>query len=201
MEGKPSGESGGESNIKELRVYFNSLNAPQKKEFIEKLQQKLTSVKSAKYKDFLSECIEAYNQEVHADDKSIMVKDATTPNLAVPTAISAESIAIAFASMLNPAKTDTSAPSIGPRLVGTWQRECDGKAFYYKFNDDGTFETNEVNGRETLEGHYNAGFENAILMEPHELLQVSSLMLSVSGNSLTIGLMDGSLYEYKRINQ
>ena len=163
MEGKSSIESSGESNIKELRVYFNSLNTSQKKEFIQKLQQKITSVKSTKYKDFLSECIQAYNQVAHAHDKSNLTKNAITPD------ISTESIAIAFASMLAAVRADSSEPIIGSQLVGTWQRECDGKAFYYKFNDDGTLETNEVISHEPLEGHYKVGFENAILMEPHEL--------------------------------
>lgn len=181
---KLSGEGGGKSDINELRMYFNSLKTSRKKEFINKLQQKVIEMKSIKYKDFLEECVKTYNQEVKA-------------NKAPPT-ISAESFAIAFASLFKTAKSDSSIPTIGSQLIGTWQRELNGKIFYYKFNDDSTFETNEVTDHEILTGHYNIGIENAILMEPHELLKINSLMLSVSGSSLTIGLTDGSFYEYTR---
>ena len=126
MAGKPGGESAGKSDINELRAHFSTLNMSQKREFIQKLQQKLAGVKSMKYKVFLSECIEAYNKEAQAREISAKAKEANQP------AISSESFAIAFASMLTAERADPSAPAIGRQLVGTWQREYDGRVFYYK---------------------------------------------------------------------
>ena len=189
-------KNNGKSDINELRTYFKSLNTPQKKEFIHKLQQKLNSVKTVKYDDFLSECIQTYNQEVKAhnnNNNNNNNKDATKPP-----DISADSFAIAFASLFATAKSSPTALTIGAQLTGTWQRESNGKIFYYNFNDDGTFETNTVMNHEIIKGHYSIGIENAVLMEPHDLLQINSLMLSVSGSSLTIGLTNGTSYEYRR---
>ena len=112
--------------------------------------------------------------------------------------ISPESFAIAFASLFAAGKGGFSAAAIGPKLIGTWQREHNGKVFYYTFNDDGTLETNEVSGHKVLKGHYTIGIEGAIHMEPHELLRISGLTLSVSGSSLTISFVDGSSYDYRR---
>ena len=182
MADKSGTGSGENSNIQELREYFGTLNTSQKGKFIQNLQQKLGNTKSTKYEEFLSECIQTYQKE----------KEIPPPD------ISPESFAIALASMLNAEKAGSSGPAIGPQLVGTWQRERDGKTFYYKFNEDGTFETNEVAGHENLTGSYKVGDESAIHMEPHELLQVNGLMLSISGSSLTVSLMDGSSYDYRR---
>lgn len=178
--------AGKSTNNDDLRVYFKSLKTSQKKEFIENFKEKISTMKSARYSELLSEFIQEYNKEVRARKESA-AKEASQPD------ISAESFAIALASMLS------GASDVGkPQLVGTWQREFDDKTFFYKFNEDGTFVTNTVNGRKTLEGNYKLGIDGAILMEPHELLQISSLILSVSGSGLTIGLTDGSIYDYKR---
>ena len=170
------------SDIKELRAYYSSLQISQRRTFIKNLQQKLNGVNSGKYAEFLSECIRDYNREIK------------TPKKEDRPGISSESFAVAFASMVS----DIKPIAVGPRLVGTWQRDSDGKALYYKFNNDGTFETNTVPGHELLQGHYKIGMEDDILMEPHELLKVSSLMMTVSGQILTIFYSDGSAYDFHR---
>ena len=177
----------GKSDIDTLRAYFHGLKTSQKREFIKNLQQKLNSVSTGKYAEFLSECIQGYNRELQTLKKDTSSKENV--------GISSESFAIAFASMVS----DKKPIAIGPRLVGTWQMESEGNIFYYNFNNDGTFETNAVAGSGIIKGHYKIGMEDDILIEPHELLQVSSLMMTVSGQILTIFYLDGSAYDYKRI--
>jgi hypothetical protein len=180
------------SDINSLRAYFNSLKTFQKREFIQKLQKKLDGVKSDKHQAFLLECIGSYNNEVKAKKKDAEKKEARPPD------ISAESFALALASMLAGARAETPAPAIGPRLIGTWQREDKGKAFYVVFHDDGVFETNENKNNEKLKGHFKIGMDNAVLLEPHDLTQINSLTLSVSGRNLTLGFADGRVYDYRR---
>jgi len=169
--------------IDKLRAYFKGLKTPQKKEFIHKLRQRIAGVSNSKYASFLAECVEDYKREV-ADSGDA--------------AVGAELFAKAFAAMLNASGTGDSG-AIGARLVGRWQRDESGSIFYYDFKDDGTFETNEVSGHEVLRGNYSTGLGGSLLIEPHELVQFTSLMFSGDGNNLIVGLPDGSLCEYSRI--
>jgi hypothetical protein len=180
----------GKSDISTLRAYFNELKTSQKKEFIKNLQQKLNGINTGKYAEFLSECIQDYNRELQTLKKNAAPNAASKEDSSPD--ISSESFAIAFASMISGKKPI----AIGPRLVGTWQMKSKGKIFYYKFNDDGTFETNAVEGQGIIQGHYKIGMEDDILMEPHELLQVISMMMTVSGHILTIFYADGSACDY-----
>lgn len=190
---KSDKKPGGGSDIGELRVYFNGLKTAQKKEFIQNLQKKLAGSTSAKYNEFLSECVTRYKNEVRAMNEA----SAKTTKSAPPD-LSSDSFALALAMMLAAPKPEAMLASLLPKLIGTWQREFGGKKFYYKFNDDGTFETNTVQGHESLKGHFNIGLGNAVLMEPHELLQVENIMMSASGNSLTLVMTDGSAVDYRR---
>jgi len=176
------------SDINELRIYFGGLKTPQKREFIQNLQNKLAGTKSVKYNEFLQECIQSYNQEVKKIKKADPAPD---------TSLSDEIFARAIASMLN-SKSGGEKPDLKSKLIGNWQRTHDGKIFYYNFNGDGSFETNEVPGHENLKGHYSIGIDGVVLMEPHELLQFSSFMVANSGRILTIGLTDGTFFEYTK---
>jgi len=188
MAGKQGGKSNEKSDINELRVYFSTLNTPQKKVFIQNLRQKLSGVSSVKYNSFLTECIQTYNQECNKTKAT----NADKPD------ISSELFAKAISSMLAAPQGGSATPVIGSKLVGTWQRKSEGEVFYYKFNNDGTFETNEVVDHKPLIGHYKIGIGDALHMEPVDLLQISSLTVSLTGSSLTIGRTDGSIYDYKR---
>ena len=192
---KPVKKSGPDSEIIKMREYFKTLNSTQKKEFIQNLKQKLTDIKSKKYADFLSECVKAYNKEVRERDYTAVPKKDGIPE------ISPESFAQALVTMISGVKPGSGTTAIAPKLIGTWQREADGKIFYYKFMDDGTFETNDAANHETLQGHFSVGVENAILLEPHEILQVNGLTLSVSGDRLTISLTNGKSFDYKRVKE
>ena len=192
MVGKPDRAGNRKSNINDLRIYFNKLSLPQKKEFIQKLKHRLNGFKSLKYNEFLTECVKIYNNETQLQDTNAGIKDISQP------AITAEGFAAALASMLKTSNTASSELEIKRRLAGTWQREGEGKIFYYTFGEDGAFETNEAAGLETLRGCFRIGDNNAIVMEPHESPRVSGLILSVCGGSLTITLTDGSSRDYKR---
>ena len=54
--------------LDELKMYFNSLTTPQKKEFITKLKAK--NATGEKYKNFLFDCVQAYNEEVRAKKRT-----------------------------------------------------------------------------------------------------------------------------------
>lgn len=104
-------------------------------------------------------------------------------------------------------ETRRSTSATKKRLIGKWQREPDEGGFYYKFNPDGSFETNEYEAN-TLEakpggvltGSYTIGPENSILMEPHEKLRLLGLMFAQTGESLIIALKDGLTFEYKKVS-
>ena len=55
------------SQIDQLRLHFNGLNTMQKKEFIDKLQQKLMRQSNVEYSRFLNECIQKYNSAVRGN--------------------------------------------------------------------------------------------------------------------------------------
>ncbi|MCL2841676.1 MAG: hypothetical protein FWE05_13005 [Defluviitaleaceae bacterium] len=171
------------SDIDKLRAYFKGLTTAQKREFISNLQKRIAGVPNSKYAPFLAECIKAVKS----------IEKPESPDL------SAEVFARAIASFLNaPAKAKPSSEAIARRLRGKWQRVTDDKVFYYHFNDDGTFETNEIEGHGVLKGHYSTGIDGALLIEPHDLVQFSSLMFSGNGSQLTIGLPNGVLVEYSK---
>lgn len=192
------------SNKNDIREYFYSLNTSQKKLFILNFKKKVNDISSGKYNEMLSEFIKAYNKEVKEAKEAKEVRSNNdneekkdTPAEQQPE-ISEESFAIAFASMLA-GLTDGSLPVEKPKILGTWQREFEGQTFYYKFNEDGTFETNDTPDNGLLKGSYTLGLGGSILMERHHVLKISSIMLSVSGSGLSISLTDGQNYDYKRI--
>ena len=174
-------------DINELRSYFNGLKISKKKEFILKLKEKTKG--SEKYKSFLAECVDIYNQEVK-DSKQAKAANETLPE------ISSEAFNIAMAAIVGALQTSPDAAK--QKLLGTWQREFEGKIFYYTFNDDGSFETNDVSGQDILTGHYIIDQDNVLHMEPHELLQIANLTFSVSGLSMNIQLLNNVSLEYKR---
>ena len=188
------------ANIKELRAHFNKLSTPKKKEFILNLRQKLSGVEKGKYKDFLNECTRAYNHEVKAHNKKVAPKKpaaTTTTDGDDKRDVAAEMFAKAIATML-------AAPEDGSglgatisvkRLVGMWERQDNGKVFYCKFNDDGTFESNEVG--DLLTGSYVLDPEGVLHMEPHEIMKIVNIV--VSGRYLMMDREDGSFWEYKRV--
>ena len=170
------------TDLKKLKAYFRSLKTPQKKEFIRNLQKKITGVKDSKYRSFLAECLKEYNSEVRAGKKAAREQ------------ISDESFALALAAMLSPLAP--SQKSIAARLQGRWQRESDGKVFYFEFANDGTFVTNETPDSEILHGRYSTGLDGVLLLEPSEILGTKSIMLSA--NRLVIGFVSGESYEYTK---
>jgi hypothetical protein len=178
----------GKSDIGELRSYYKSLTLSQKREFITKLKQKVSELKSEKYKDFLLECIGDYNAAVQK------LKKAEKPKPEKPD-ISSEIFARAIASMLSGYHD---GPAKRPSIVGRWERLADSKVIYYAFNEDGSFETNETANQEKLQGHYTYDMDGQIFIDPHEILQINSLMVSVSGATMAISYANGKMYDYKR---
>ncbi|MCL2224782.1 MAG: hypothetical protein FWB96_07435 [Defluviitaleaceae bacterium] len=179
-------------NIGELQKYFAGLNFAQKKEFISNLKQKLETVDSAPHRRLLEECVQAYNAEVRKRNE----KAGFAPKPKMPD-ISPDTFARALATLLYGNNTD-----IKTRILGKWQREPDEGNFYYIFNDDGTFETNEYEGAPEpdgiLRGNFTVGLDKTVLMEPHEKLKFTALMFSQTGDSLIITLKDGMAFEYKK---
>jgi len=170
-----------DGDTEKLREYFKKLNLSQKKEFINNLKDRIAHIPNSKYAAFLAEC--AKTVEMHSKP------DTSPPD------ISEEAFAKALASFLG-TRQKPSVTAIAQKLQGRWQREAHGKVFYYHFKADNTFETNEIPGHSILYGHYNAGIDDTLLIEPHDLVQFSSLMFSGDGSVLTVGLPDGTLVEY-----
>jgi len=181
-------------DVDELRKYFAGLNFSKKKEFILNLKKKLEGVNSAKYNQLLEECVRSYNAEVRARNKEA----GFAPKPKIPD-ISPDTFAKALATLIHGGNSKGEEASIKSRLIGKWQREPDDGDFYYKFNADGTFETNEGSlENNLLIGNFTVSLDNVVLMEPHEKLRFNSLMFSQTGDSLIIGLKDGLSFEYKR---
>ena len=172
----------GKSDIKELKAYFKSLKTPQKKQFIQNLQKKISGVKDSKYRSFLAECLKEYNNEVRAQKKAAREQ------------ISDESFALALAAMISP--NAPSKKSIEARLRGRWLRESGGKIFYLEFASDGTFVTNETPDGEILQGRFSTGLDGVLLLEPGDMLGTKNIVLSA--NSLVIGFASGESYEYRK---
>ncbi|MDR0272609.1 MAG: hypothetical protein LBI27_04765 [Clostridiales bacterium] len=185
-------------DIDELRKYYAGLNFTQKKEFVLNLKNKLENVNSIKHRQLLEECIASYNAEVRARNKQagFAPKKPQFPD------ITADTFARALATMLSGGASASGGVSVRSRLIGKWQRDPEDGDFYYKFNEDGSFETNEFDGHcenNILEGNFSVGIDNVVLMEPHEKLRFTGLMFSQTGNSLIINLKDGLTFEYRRV--
>lgn len=179
-------------SIENLKKFFAQLEFGQKKEFIMKLKKDPKVV--ANHKQFLEECILLYNSEVRARNKAAGFE----PKPKMPD-ISPDTFAKALNTLIQ-GEPRAEKTSLRSRLLGKWQRDIDDGDFYYEFREDGTFETNEFDGRgEFLIGNFSVGSDNVILMEPHEKLRFTSLMFSQSGDSLIIRLKDGLTFEYKKI--
>ena len=174
----------GKTDLKELRAYFKSLKTPQKKQFIQNLQKKISGVKDSKYRSFLAECLKEYNNEVLSQNK------------AARNQISDESFALALAAMLS--QNAPSQKSISARLQGRWQRESAGKIIFFEFASDGTFATNETPDGAILHGRFSTGLDGVLLLEPGEVLGTNSIMLSA--NRLVIGFISGESNEYRKVN-
>jgi hypothetical protein len=181
-------------DIRELQKHFASLNFSQKKDFITNLMKKLENTNSPPHQRLLEECIRAYNAEVRTRNE----KAGFEPKPKMPE-ISPDTFARALATMIyGGQKSDAKT-----RIIGRWQREPDEGDFYYTFNPDGTFETNEFDNAlhpsDVLRGNYTIGPNNSVLMEPHENLKFTALMFSQSNTSLIITLKDGMAFEYRRV--
>jgi len=179
-------------------MYFMQMDFSRKKDFIVNLKNDPQIAKSALHRQFLEECIMSYNAEVRDRNKAagFAPKERKMPD------ISPDTFAKALATLIQ-GEPKAEKVSIRSKLLGRWQRDPDDGDFYYKFNADGTFETNEFEGAsgdgETLLGNFSVGSDNVVLMEPHEKLRFTSLMFSQNGKSLIIRLKDGLTFEYKRI--
>jgi len=179
------------NDIGELQKYFARLNFAQKKEFITNLMNKLENVNSPPHRRLLEECVRAYNAEVRERNaKAGFAPKPKTPD------ISPDTFARALATLIYGSNAES---AVKTRLIGTWQREPDDGDFFYTFNADGTFETNEFDGVGILNGNFTVGFDNTVLMEPHEKLKFTSLMFSQTNDSLIITLKDGLAFEYKKL--
>ena len=184
------------ASIQELRATFKGLQIAQKKAFINNLREQLKGMNSGKYNEFLSECIKDYNMQVKAARPSTTANAATeNANKAVKDDISSEIFARAIASMLKE-PSDSTPVSMSKRLAGTWEREENGKVYYYTFKDDGTIETNDIPGNEILTGHFVFDQDNVLHMEPHEVLKISNLVST--GGHLMISFEDGSSRDYRK---
>jgi hypothetical protein len=155
--------------------------------------KKLENTDSPPHQRLLEECIRTYNAEVRERN----AKAGFEPKPKTPD-ISPDSFARALATLIQGANSGAESAA-KKRLIGKWQREPDDGNFYYTFNPDGTFETNEFDGEGILYGNFTVGVDNTVFMEPHEKLKFKSLMFSQSNNSLIITLKDGLTFEYKKI--
>ena len=86
--------------------------------------------------------------------------------------------------------------SITSKLCGRWERKQDGRIFYFNFNQDGSFETNEAAGGDILHGRYSLGLDGVLLLEPGEEIGTNSIMLTE--NSLYISFTNGKSFEYAK---
>ena len=182
------------NNIEDLRKYFAGLEFSKKKEFIINLKKKLETLNSANHRRLLEECVNSYNAEVRARNE----KAGFAPKPKFPD-ITPDTFAKALATMI---QGGASSLPVRSKLIGKWRREPDDGDFYYIFNADGTFETNEYDGYSengVLKGNFTVGIDNVVLMEPHDKLRFTGLMFSQTGNSLLIELKDGLTYEYGRV--
>lgn len=70
------------SQINQMRVQFNGMNNPQKKQFIDNLKVKLQNSNNAEYKKFLNECIQNYNTAVKGTSVGATSKGGTSSPIA-----------------------------------------------------------------------------------------------------------------------
>ncbi|MCL2456952.1 MAG: hypothetical protein FWD19_05330 [Defluviitaleaceae bacterium] len=177
------------NELDKLIKCYEKLNFSQKKEFIFNLKKNLPTPEHEK---FLRECVVEYNAEVRARNKAAGFE----PKPKFPD-ISPETFAYALNTLIHGGAK--SGVSVKSKLLGTWKRDPEDGDFFYKFNDDGSFETNEFDGEENgvLVGNFSVGTDNIVLMEPHEKLRFTSLMFSQTG--LVIAMKDGLSFEYKKV--
>ncbi|MCL2197753.1 MAG: hypothetical protein FWB80_02410 [Defluviitaleaceae bacterium] len=185
------------NDINELRKHYAGLSFAQKKEFIVNLKNKLDSINSPPHKKLLEECVRLYNEEVRK--RNAAAGYAPKPEAKMPE-VSADTFAIALSSLIGGGLfIGVGAAAIKAKLLGKWQ--CDERNFYYVFNEDGSFETNEFDGdgdNGILHGDFTISPDNVVLIEPCEQLRFDNLMFSQSGDSLIIRLKDGLTFEYKQ---
>jgi len=189
-----------QNDIERLQKNFAEINFSQKKDFIIKLKNQLEGKHSPRHEQFLAECVQSYNEEVRA--RNAAAGHAPKESKPKMTDISPDAFAAALATMLSGGGKKPAEADIRGKLVGKWQRDPEDGDFYYKFNDDGTFSTNEFEGNapgDILLGNFTVGPGGAILMQPHEQLKFTGLMFSQEGNSLIITLKDGLVFEYERV--
>jgi len=181
-------------SLDNLKRYFAQMDFERKKDFILKLKNDPNVKNSAPHKQFLEDCITSYNAEVRERNKAagFAPKERKMPD------ISPDSFAKALETLLH-GEPKAEKVSVRAQLLGKWQRHPEDGDFYYKFNENGTFETNEFEGGgDVLLGNFTVGADNVILMQPHEKLRFTSLMFSQNGDSLIIRLRDGLTFEYPR---
>ncbi|MCL2387105.1 MAG: hypothetical protein FWC89_06085 [Defluviitaleaceae bacterium] len=185
-------------DINALRKDYAGLDFSQKKEYILNLKKKVETANSVPLRQFLEECITEYNSEVRARNE----KAGFAPKPKLPD-ITPDTFAKALITMISGGTKSGADSLVRMKLIGKWQREPDEGDYYYKFNEDGSFETNEFEGAkgtsDVLRGNFSVGIDNVVLMEPHEKLKFESLMFSQTGDSLIIGLKDGLTFEYNRV--
>ncbi|MCL1863960.1 MAG: hypothetical protein FWF78_10380 [Defluviitaleaceae bacterium] len=179
------------NDISKLRKYYAGLNFAQKKIFIVNLKSKLDNVNSEPHRTLLEECVKSYNEEVRERNAAAGYENKMPE-------VSADTFAIALSSLIGGGLfVGVGAAAIRAKLLGKWQ--CDERSFYYFFNEDGSFETNEFDGDgDILHGDFTVSPDNIVLIEPCEQLRFDTLMFSQTGDSLIIRLKDGLTFEYKK---
>jgi hypothetical protein len=82
-------------------------------------------------------------------------------------------------------------------IVGRWERFESGYSFYYKFNSDLTYETDEIPGRDIMCGPYSFDGRRVTVTDNAGEVGVS-FNVSVSGDSLTVYFDSGDNVQYRR---
>ena len=87
--------------------------------------------------------------------------------------------------------------------IGKWKRYSNGFDYYFNFDSSGTFDTDELPGRDVTNGKYEVKGNTIILTVPssHNSSNVDVAMFNytVSGNSLTLYLPNGEQNHYEKI--
>ena len=87
-------------------------------------------------------------------------------------------------------------------LVGKWKRFFKGYDFYFRFNSDGTFDTDELPGRDITKGKYEVAGNTIIITVPSPFsssdVDIGMFKYSISGNNLTIYLPNGEQNYYDK---
>ena len=87
-------------------------------------------------------------------------------------------------------------------LVGKWKRFSQGYDFYFNFKSDGTFDTDELPGKDVTKGTYKIMGDTIMLTVPSypgsSNVDVAMFKYSVSGRKLTIYLPGGGQNNYDK---